>query len=244
MSKSKGNVVGPEEVVPKYGADALRTYVLFLAPADQEADWKQGGIEGISRWLQRVWRAVAGKADAFDPQWRETVGKTNDPAAMALRRKTHQTIGRVTNDIARFHFNTAISAMMELVNSMTEVMERASEAGLRAAYAEACETLALLLAPFAPHLAEELWQALGREGSVHVAAWPGWNAEVAREAQITVVVQVNGKLRDRLTVAPGTGEEELKALAFASDKVQPYLEGKTLKQVVVVRDRLVSVVVA
>jgi leucyl-tRNA synthetase len=150
----------------------------------------------------------------------------------------------VTSDLARFHFNTAISAMMELVNAMTEVMERAGEAGMRAAYSEAGETLALLLAPFAPHLAEELWHLLGRAGSVHLAAWPEWDVEVAKEEQITVVVQVNGKLRDRLTVAPGTGEEELRAMALGSEKVRPYTEGKTVKQVVVVRDRLVSIVVA
>ena len=244
MSKSKGNAIGPDEVIPRYGADALRTYVLFLAPADQEADWKQGGIEGISRWLNRVWRAVAGHAGTFYPQWREGIGQTSDPAAVALRRKTHQTIQRVTNDIARFHFNTAISAMMELVNAMTEVGERAAEAELRPAYSEAGETLTLLLAPFAPHLAEELWHALGHEESVHLADWPAWDVEVAKEEQITVVVQVNGKLRDRLTVAPGTGEEELKALALAAEKVKPYLDGKTIKQMVVVPDRLVSIVVS
>jgi len=244
MSKSKGNAIGPEEVLPRYGADALRTYVLFLAPADQEADWKQGGIEGISRWLNRVWRAVVGQAGAFDPRWREGIRQTSDPAAVALRRKTHQTIQRVTNDIARFHFNTAISAMMELVNAMTEVGERAAEAELRPAYSEAGETLTLLLAPFAPHLAEELWHALGHEESVHLADWPAWDVEVAKEEQITVVVQVNGKLRDRLTVAPGTGEEELKALALAAEKVKPYLDGKTIKQMVVVPDRLVSIVVS
>jgi leucyl-tRNA synthetase len=242
MSKSKGNVVGPEEVVPRYGADALRTYVLFLAPADQEADWKEGGIEGITRWLNRVWRAVAGRREAFDPEWSAHLTGTLSPA-VALRRKTHQTVKRVTNDIARFHFNTAISAMMELVNAMTEVMDRAAEPGLRPAYSEATETLTLLLAVFAPHLAEELWQALGHEESVHRAEWPACDEEAAKEEQITIVVQVNGKLRDRLLVAPDTAEENVKALALASEKVKPHTDGKTIEQVVVVPNRLVSIVV-
>ncbi len=241
MSKSKGNVVGPDEVIPRYGADALRTYVLFLAPPDQEADWKEGGIEGISRWLNRVWRAVAGQAQAFDPDWHSRV--TAEGAAAPLRRKTHQTIKRVTDDLTRWHFNTGISAMMELVNAMTEAMGRAGEPEMRAAYSEACETLPLLLAPFAPHLAEELWHRIGKETSVHLASWPDFEAAVAQEELLTIVVQVNGKVRDRLRVSPETVEEELKALALASEKVLPYLEGKTVRQVHVVPKRLVSIVV-
>ena len=247
MSKSKGNVVGPDEVIPKYGADALRTYVLFLAPADQEADWKQGGIEGISRWLNRVWRAVTGRLPFFWSDWRDHVSEARRDEAVALRRRTHQTVQRVTNDIARFHFNTAISAMMEMANHMTEAMNRLVHTGgfpdVALAYSEACETLTLLLAPFAPHLAEELWHRLGKAQSVHLASWPAYDAEVAREEQITVVVQVNGKLRDRLLVGPDVSEEELKALAFASEKVRPYLEGKTIRQTLVVPGRLVSIVV-
>jgi leucyl-tRNA synthetase len=243
MSKSKGNVVGPDEVIPQYGADALRTYVLFLAPAEQEADWKEGGIEGIVRWLNRVWRAVAGRAEAFDPQWREQAAKTADAAAVALRRKTHQTVQRVTNDIERFHFNTAISAMMEMVNAMTEASERAGEAAMRPAYSEACETLTLVLAAFTPHLAEELWHQLGREGSVHQAAWPAWDEAVAAEEMVTVVIQVNGRLRDRMTVAPDTPEETLREQALASEKVKPFIDGKKVRQVVVVPGRLVNIVV-
>ncbi len=241
MSKSKGNVVGPEEVIPRYGADALRTYVLFLAPPEQEADWKEGGIEGISRWLNRVWRGVAGQTGAFDPEWRSHLA--NEGAAASLRRKTHQTIKRVTDDLTRWHFNTAISAMMELVNAMTEAMSRAGEAELRAAYSEAMETLPLLLAPFAPHLAEELWHRLGKGESVHLASWPSFDPSVAEEELLTIVVQVNGKLRDRLMVPPETPEEDLKKMALASEKVQPYLEGKTIRQVHAVPKRLVSIVV-
>jgi leucyl-tRNA synthetase len=243
MSKSKGNSVGPDEIIPRYGADALRTYVLFLAPADQEADWKQGGIEGISRWLNRVWRAIVGRAPFFDPSWRDSVSQARSDEATALRRRTHQTIRRVTSDIARFHFNTAISAMMEMVNDMTETGQRAGEDALKSAYSEACETLTLLLAPFAPHLAEELWQRLGKQGSVHLASWPASDDAVAAEQLVTVVVQVNGKVRDRLLVAPGTPRGELEAQALAAPKVQPHISGKSVRQVVVVPDRLVSIVV-
>jgi leucyl-tRNA synthetase len=144
-------------------------------------------------------------------------------------------------DIERFHFNTAISAMMELVNAMTEVGEEEAD-GLRMAYSEACEQLAKLLAPFAPHLAEELWERLGFGASVHLQTWPEWDREVAKEAEVTVVVQVNGKLRDRLTVPLGTPKEQLEAMALAASKARPHLEGKTIRQVVVVADRLVNVV--
>ena len=242
MSKSKGNVVGPDEMIDRYGADSLRMYDLFLAPADQDADWQEGGIEGISRFLNRAWRAIAGRADAFDPDWRPRVGEVEEPAAAALRRKTHQTVKRVTGDIERWHFNTAASAMMELVNAMTELSDRAAEPGLRAAYSEACEQLTLLLAPFAPHLAEELWSQLGRQESVHLARWPNWDEAVAAEEQITVIVQVNGRLRDRLTVAPGTPEKDLETQALASPRVSSHLEGKSVRKVIVVPDRLVNIV--
>ncbi len=245
MSKSRGNVVGPDEVIPRYGADALRTYDLFLAPADQEADWKEGGIEGVARFLQRAWRAAAGRAAHFDRDWRSRPRPEGGKAA-ALRRRLHQTIHRVTDDIERWHFNTAISAMMELVNALTEVDDDAlsgdREAGLRTAYSEACEALCKLLAPFAPHLAEELWERLGMERSVHLQTWPEWDPDAAREEEVTVVVQVNGKLRDRLTVPAGTPREELEKMALACDRTRAHLEGKTIRQVVVVPDRLVNIV--
>ena len=247
MSKSKGNAIGPDEIIPRYGADALRTYVLFLAPADQQADWKQGGIEGTSRWLNRVWRAIAGRAPLFEPGWRDSVSQARSNEAIALRRRTHQTIRRVTSDIARFHFNTAISAMMEMVNDMTESVNRLVHVGgaidVAFAYSEACETLTLLLAPFAPHLAEELWERLRRHGSVHLAAWPRSDGVIVAEEHLTVVIQVNGKVRDRLLVAPGTPRAELEAQALAAPKIQPHISGKSVRQVVVVPDRLVSIVV-
>jgi leucyl-tRNA synthetase len=241
MSKSRGGV-GPDEMMARYGADALRSYVLFMGPPEAEADWNAGGIEGVSRFLNRVWRAVADRLDHFDPGWRRHLGGKMGPAAVGLRRKTHQTIRRVTTDLDRFHFNTGISALMELVNAMTEAGEQIGSADLRVAYSEACEQLPKLLAPFAPHLAEELWHRLGQDGSVHLAAWPAWDEEAAREEEITVVVQVNGRLRDRLTVPAGTDEEKLRAGALASPRVQAHLSGRSVQQVIVVPDRLVNIV--
>ena len=243
MSKSRGNVVAPDDVIDRYGADALRTYDLFLAPPDQEADWKEGGIEGVWRFLNRAWRAVTNHTGSFDPGWSEAVESAQSEAAVALRRKTHQTIRQVTNDIDRWHFNTAVSALMELVNAMTEVGDGDLPADLVPAYSEACETLALLLAPFAPHLAEELWHRLGKDETVHLAPWPAWDERAAKEDEITVVLQVNGKLRDRLSVPPGTPKEDLEAQALASEKIQSYIQGKSIRQVIVVPDRLVNIVV-
>jgi len=246
MSKSRGGV-GPDEMIARYGADALRTYVLFMGPPEAEADWREGGIEGISRFLNRVWRVVLDRRLFLALHQAGHPERIESNAAVALRRKVHQTIRRVTEDIERFHFNTAISAMMELVNAMVEARNNVVHKGLSgpdmpAAYLEACETLSLLLAPFAPHLAEELWERVGGEGSVHLASWPDWDREAAREAEITVVVQVNGKVRDRLTVAPGTPREELEVLAMASPKVQAHLAGKSVRQTIVVVGRLVNVV--
>ena len=243
MSKSRGNVVAPDDVIDRYGADALRTYDLFLAPPEQEADWKEGGIEGVWRFLNRAWRAVTGHIDSFDSNWRSSIVPIDSDAAAALRRKTHQTIKQVSHDIERWHFNTAISALMELVNAMTEAGEEDLAGEMIPAYSEACEHLALLVSPFAPHLADELWERLGKKESIHLAPWPEWDESVAKEEQITIVVQVNGKLRDRLSVAPGTVRKDLEALALASDRVIAYTKGKTVQQIVVVPDRLVNIVV-
>ena len=242
MSKSRGGVA-PDDIIARYGADALRTYILFIAPPGQEADWQEGGIEGVWRFLNRAWRGVVRHADRFDAAWSDAMPAGNSPTSVALRRKTHQTLRQVTQNIERWHFNTAVSALMELVNAMTEVGEGDLAADLVPAYSEACESLALLLAPFAPHVAEELWHQLGKQESVHLAAWPTWDEHVAKEEEVTIVLQVNGKLRDRLSVPPGTPKEELEVQALASEKIQSYLQGKSIRQVVVVLDRLVNIVV-
>jgi leucyl-tRNA synthetase len=242
MSKSKGNVVGPDEVIDRYGADSLRTYILFLAPPDHEADWREGGIEGVHRFLHRTWRAIAGRIDNFDPAWRESIGQVRSDAASVLRRKTHQTVRRVSHDIQRWHFNTAISAMMELVNAMTDIGDGEPPGDMAVAYSEACELLTLLLAPYAPHVAEELWSRLGNGDSVHAAAWPKWDEAAAQDEAITVVVQVNGKLRDRLAIPPGVSKKDLEARALDSPRVRAHVEGRTVRRIIVVPDRLVNIV--
>jgi leucyl-tRNA synthetase len=241
MSKSRGGVA-PDDIIARYGADTLRTYILFIAPPGQEADWQEGGLEGVWRFLNRAWRAVVRHAGRFDAAWADRMATANSPASIPLRRKTHQTLRQVTQDIERWHFNTAVSALMELVNAMTEVPDEDLDADLGAAYSEACESIALLLAPFAPHLAEELWEVLGHKESVHLASWPTWDDGIAQEEEITVVLQVNGRLRDRISVAPGTPKADLEAQALASEKVQSHLQGKSVRQVVVVPDRLVNIV--
>jgi leucyl-tRNA synthetase len=264
MSKSKGNVVDPDEMVKKYGADALRLYVLFVAPPEKEIDWTDAGLDGSFRFLARVWRLI--------DHWCETVGgegidspdtcESLNSEERALRRKAHDTVRRVTADIEeRQQFNTAVSAMMELVNELYAFSERTATGGpgRRAEDAadvgvverreticvvrEAMEALVRLLSPFAPHTAEELWERLGHATPLAAAAWPAYDAAVAKADEIVVPVQVNGKVRSRLTVSADTSEQELERLALADPAVQTHTAGKTVKKVVVARGRLVSLVV-
>jgi leucyl-tRNA synthetase len=267
MSKSKGNVVDPDDMIQKYGADALRLYVMFVAPPEKEIEWSDAGLEGSFRFLARVWRLV--------DQVAETVGGSGIPgpgelelneAERALRRKTHQTIQRVTGDLdPRFHLNTAISALMELVNELyafcgpggcVRIGRTADEGGAVgtverpatvAVLKEAVEVLVLMLSPFVPHMAEELWEMLGHKGGVISAGWPQFQEVVAKADTVVVPVQVNGKLRARLTVPAGTSEDDLKTQALADPQIQKHLDGKTVRKVVVAggsANRLVSIVVS
>ncbi len=265
MSKSKGNVVDPDTMLQKFGADALRLYVMFVAPPEKEVEWTDAGLEGSYRFLARVWRLV--------DHWAETVGGSGigtpdacddlSASERALRRKTHDTIRRVTADIEqRQVFNTAVSAMMELVNELyafsegtitggpghrpEEDVEHAGEVERQETICvvrESIEVLVKMLSPFAPHTAEELWEVLGNETDLQRATWPVFNADVAREEEIVIPVQVNGKVRSRLTVPAATVEAELERLALADPSVQAHTKGKTVKKVVVAKGRLVSVVV-
>jgi leucyl-tRNA synthetase len=264
MSKSKGNVVDPDDMIEKYGADALRLYVMFVAPPEKEIEWTDAGLEGSWRFLARVWRLV--------DQLTEMIGGEGIPAPSevelndderAVRRKTHETIRRVTQDLdPRVHLNTAVSGLMELVNELyafctkcqaigrdTDDVARVGEmarAGTVAVLKEGIEALVLMLSPFAPHMAEELWEMLGHPGGVVAAGWPVFDAEVAKAAEITVPVQVNGKLRARLTVDAEIGEDDLRAAALADASVAKHVEGKTVRKVVVAgsgANRIVSVVV-
>ncbi len=245
MSKSKGNVVTPDEINATYGADTGRAFILFVGPPDQDAEWSDQGVEGCYRFLNRVWRLVQRHREDYDPDWRERLEGLDD-ASRSIRRKTHQTIRRVTEDIGeRMHFNTAISAIMELVNEVLPFAEQGvGERGARrAAFSEALEHMVVLLSPFAPHLADELWESLGHEGFLYRHPWPAYDAEIARQDEITVVVQVNGKVRDRMTVAAGLGEEELREAALERPKIAAILGGKAVVKSVVVPGKLVNFVV-
>ena len=230
MSKSRGNVVNPDIFVQRLGADVVRSYLMFLGPWDRGGDWDDSGIQGLSRWLNRVWQLVLGPVKRTEAA----------ESARATRRLTHQMIRRVTEDMERFHFNTMLAAMMEFTNALSGERERGFVDG--AAWDEAIEALVLCLAPSAPHLAEELWERLGRPYSVHQQAWPAWNAELAAAAVVTLVVQVNGKVRDRLTVAVGLGEEEAQAAAEGSARVAAQLTGLSIRKVIYVPDKLINLV--
>jgi leucyl-tRNA synthetase len=259
MSKSKGNVVDPDDMLAKYGADALRLYVMFVAPPEKEVEWSDSGLEGSFRFLLRVWRLV--------DHWAETIGGEGIPACgddwtpqeRALRRKTHETIRRVTIDIEeRVHLNTAVSSLMELVNELYAFSDatphgaptrsepavgRIERLQTISVLREAVDALVLMISPFAPHTAEELWHMLDHPETLGEAVWPRFDPDVAKAEQVIVPVQINGKVRARLTVRAGVGDDELKELVLAHAAVRPHTQGKTIRRVVVGKGPLVSVVV-
>jgi leucyl-tRNA synthetase len=242
MSKSKGNVVSPEEIIERYGADTARLFILFAAPPERDLEWSDQGVEGCYRFLNRLWRLVAAYADAV----RRDGGTpaVNSPADRELWRLLHATIKKVTEDIEqRFNFNTAISAIMELVNGCYRYQDTvpAEEQNLPL-MGEALRKLVTMLAPFAPHIAEELWQGLGGRESVHLEFWPSYDPAALVEEAVTLVVQVNGKVRDRVQVPAGLSEEEIKELVLKRDRVAGLLAGQQVVKVIVVPDKLVNVV--
>jgi leucyl-tRNA synthetase len=240
MSKSKGNVVTPDEAATDHGADALRTYEMFVAPFEENVQWSKEGIRGSAKFLGRVYRLVDQQATGFDSNWRAGIAESQ---LRSLRRKTHLTIAKVGNDIEAFQFNTAVAALMEMVNAIYDEIGKLPKGGRDAAVDEAIEMLVLLIAPFAPHLADELWERLGRSGFLYRHSWPEFDPEVAKADEITLVVQVNGKVRDKLTAPADAGTDVLESLALASPRIQEHLGGKPPKKVIVVPGRLVNVVV-
>jgi len=241
MSKSKGNVVALDEAVERFGADATRMMTLFMGPAALDAEWTAQSWEtfaGTFRFLERVWRVCL--ARPFEKDWRDKELSSSE-ADRVLRRRTHQTIAKIGADIEKFQMNTAISALMQHVNAIQEWQNGANSND--AANSEAIESLLLVLSPFAPHICDELGEQLGFARSFYQMNWPAFDAEVAREDEITVPVQVNGKLRARLSVAAETSAEQLETLALASEEVAPFLEGRAPKKIVVVPGRLVNIVV-
>jgi len=246
MSKSKGNVVDPDSMIQKFGSDALRLYVMFVAPPEKEVEWTDSGLEGSFRFLARVWRAADQWRDEALAADRSAIDHASlSGAERAMRRKTHETIKRVTQDIdVRQQMNTAVSAMMELVNELyafTDKGERSPQAAKVAR--EAIESLIVMMSPFTPHMMEELWQMYGHAEGLIAADWPSFDAEVAKAEELEIPVQVNGKLRGVVTVPPSITDAELERIALADANVQAHIAGKTVRKVVIVKSRLVSIVV-
>jgi leucyl-tRNA synthetase len=234
MSKSRGNVVDPDEQVRTYGADSVRAYLMFGYRWSEGGAYNPENIQGVVRWLKRVWTLVLETAG-------QKPGKVEAEVVRALLRKTHQTIRSVTHDFDTFEFNTVISALMELTNATTD----AREAGLAGHkdFNQAVEMLLLMMAPLTPHITEELWSRLGKPYSIHTQSWPSFDPEIAKEEEITLVLQVNGKVRDRIMVPVDIDDQEAKRLALASEAVTRHLAGREPRQVIYVPGRLVNVVV-
>ncbi len=231
MSKSRGNVIAPDSFVQKYGADTVRAYLTFFARWEIGAPWNSSGIEGSARWLRRVWSMLL----------EEEPGQADAETLRNLRRKTHQTLKTITYDFENFEFNTIISSLMELLNEMGKA--KAAGAFGSAEWQECADIYLRMLAPVCPHISEELWERLGKPYSIHQQPWPELDAEAAKEEEIILIVQVNGKLRDRLSVPPTIADEDAKVLALASPGVQPFIDGKSVRKVIIVPGKLVNIVV-
>jgi leucyl-tRNA synthetase len=240
MSKSKGNTVDPEELIEKYGADTVRLFIMFAAPPDQSLEWSDSGVQGAYRFLKRLWNQVYNHVD------RGPINKIPhaelDEKQKAMRRKLHETILKVSDDIGRrYTFNTAIAANMELLNELGRFTDT-SEPG-RAIMQEALEAVVLMLSPIVPHITHSLWQSLGHTGPVIDSPWPAVDETALEQKTISLVIQVNGKRRGQISVAAESDRAKIEEVALANENVQRYLEGKTLRKIIVVPGRLVNVVV-
>ncbi|MDO8568613.1 MAG: leucine--tRNA ligase [Dehalococcoidales bacterium] len=237
MSKSRGNVVNPDGYVNEMGADTVRTYLMFVGPWEQGGEWNDSGISGTFRWLNRVWGLVL---DGYEPK-KDIAPGIAAKAERDLARLTHQTIRRVTEDMEQMHFNTMISALMELTNALMKFRDAGEVA--KSSWDNTIADLLLLIAPSTPHLAEDLWHQTKHKYSIHNQQWPKWDKELALDEEITLVIQVNGKLRERITVPASISESEARELAAKQEKVKPYLEGKEVVKVIYVPGKLVNIVV-
>ena len=229
MSKSRGNVVNPQEFVDRYGSDVLRCYLMFIGPWAHGGPWDARGIEGIARFLRRAYSLTAGD---------EPSGAEADPRE--LDRRTARLVKKVTEDLEAFRFNTALATLMEHTNYLLGVKGEVREE----VWQNALRTFVLVLAPFAPYHAEEMWALIGLPYSVHEQAWPAWDESLVAQEEITLVIQVNGKLRDRIEAPANVSEDAARELALASAKVQPYIEGREIRKSVYVPGRLINFVVA
>ncbi len=244
MSKSKGNIVDPDDMIARYGADTTRLFILFASPPEKDLDWREEGVEGSFRFLNRLWRLIYEMREQIEgvepfrgPQSSLT------PEGAEFRRQVHKTIKKVTEDIERFHFNTAIAAVMELVNYLYLMKEKeVQEPQILSLWREALENLVILLHPFVPHITEELWEALGHSPSLWDAPWPSYDPDAVLEEEMLIVVQVNGKLRDRITVPASWDEERIKEQALRSPRIRRHTEGKEIRRIIYVPKRLVNIV--
>jgi leucyl-tRNA synthetase len=232
MSKSRGNVINPDDVVKDYGADSLRLYEMFMGPLEATKPWSMKSVEGVYRFLSRVWRLIVDEGAETPTLSNQIVGSEPDKETLRL---LHRTIQKVTEDTENLRFNTAIAAMMEFSNHLTGMKERP----------RIClENLVLILAPYAPHISEELWAALGNPTSLAYTPWPAFDPELCKAEEIEIPVQVNGKVRSKLLVPAETDDKTLESLALSDAKIQEQLAGKSVKMVKVVPKRLVNIVVA
>jgi len=231
MSKSRGNVVAPDDLVSQYGADTVRAYLMFFARWDQGGPWSSSGMDGVNRWLRRVWTTLLEPAESHE----------DATVTRSLRRKLHQTLMQVTRDFEHFEFNTIVSSLMELMNEISKAKSQGAYG--TPAWDETVDIYLRMLAPVAPHISEEIWAQLGKPYSIHTQAWPKADETAVVVDEITLGVQVNGKLRDRITVAADAGDEDVKAAALASEVVQKFLGGKPPRQVIYIKGRLVSIVI-
>ncbi|WP_053956988.1 leucine--tRNA ligase [Inediibacterium massiliense] len=240
MSKSKGNVVSPEEIIKTYGADTARLFILFAAPPERDLEWSDTGVEGCFRFLNRVWRVVDELKDFIGTE--KEIGSLKEEDKN-LEYMIHTTIKRVTEDIEeRFNFNTAISAIMELVNEIYKYKEL-GESCNKPLLRQGLETIIILLSPFAPHMTEELWQNIGNNVSVHEQMWPTYDVGATLKDQVEMVIQINGKVRDKIEVSSNATKEELEKEALSNEKISALIEGKTLIKVIVVPKKLVNIVI-
>ena len=243
MSKSAGNVVTPDDAAEKYGADGLRVYEMFVAPFEETVQWSENAVVGSGKFLARVYRLAAGVAPQWSADWRDRLADLS-PKDKALRRKTHQSILKIQDDLENFRFNTAVAGLMEWVNSCYEVYNDLPKGVRSAALDEAVEMLVQVIAPFAPHLADELWtEGLGQTGFLYKHPWPEADPEVAKNDEITLIVQINGKVRDKLIAPADATNEQLEAMARGSSRLAEFTGGKEIKKVIVVPGRLVNIVV-
>jgi leucyl-tRNA synthetase len=243
MSKSKGNVVDPDFLVNKYGTDTVRIFCMFAAPPERDLEWSDQGVEGAYRFLNRLWSFVHNHHGLLGKRLRNEAFdvSTLSPEASKLLRKTHQTIKKVTGSIERdYHFNTAIAALMELLNE-TLSFKPAGDSDTEVLRFNV-KSFVVLLSPFAPHIAEELWEETGQPQSIFDERWPSWDEDIAREEEIELVIQINGKVRGKVMIPAGLDDGEIKERAFSEPKIQDLIKEKPPKKVIVVKGRLVNIV--